>query len=301
MLQAMDVVISGSHGLIGSALIPALKAAGHRPIRLVRSAPTGDEIRWQPAEGIVDSAALEGVGAVVNLAGAGIGDHRWTPEYKRTLVESRTLGTAALAKTLAGLQRPPAAFLSGSAIGIYGNRMDEDLTEDSAPGTGFLAELCVAWEAATAPASGAGVRVAHLRTGIVLSSAGGALKKQLLPFKLGLGGRSGNGRQWQSWISITDEVRAIMHLLTADVAGPVNLTAPTPVTNAGFVKALGSALHRPTLLPIPMFAPKLALGEELVQNLLLDGQKVLPTRLLASGFHFDHPELADALTAVLPR
>jgi nucleoside-diphosphate-sugar epimerase len=153
-------------------------------------------------------------------------------------------------------------FLSGSAVGIYGNRADEELTEDSAPGTGFLPDLCVAWEKATAPASDAGIRVAHLRTGIVLSSAGGALRKQLLPFKLGLGGRSGNGRQWQSWISITDEVRAIIYLLTAEVAGPVNLTAPTPVTNADFVKALGSALHRPTLLPIPMFAPKLALGEE---------------------------------------
>jgi uncharacterized protein (TIGR01777 family) len=295
----MDVVISGSHGLIGSALLPALTAAGHRPIRLVRAEPKGDEIRWNPSACTIDSASLEGVGAVIHLAGAGIGDKRWTPEYKSELLSSRKLGTETLAGSLSGLQRPPQVLLSGSAIGIYGNRGDQELTEDAPVGTGFLSDLCVQWEAATAPAEAAGIRVAHLRTGIVLSDKGGALKKQLLPFKLGLGGRSGPGTQWQSWISLVDEVRAIVHLLTADVSGPVNLTAPNPVTNAEFTKALGKALKRPTLLPIPMLPLRLALGAEMVQNLLLDGQKVLPARLTASGFVFEHPLLSEALAALL--
>lgn len=295
----MDVVISGSHGLIGSALIPALTAAGHRPIRLVRAEPTGDEIRWNPAQCTIDSASLEGVGAVIHLAGAGIGDKRWTPAYKKELFDSRKLGTETLAGSLSGLQRPPAVLLSGSAIGIYGNRGDQELTEDAPVGSGFLSDLCAKWEAATAPAEAAGIRVVHLRTGIVLSERGGALRKQLLPFKLGLGGRSGPGTQWQSWIGLVDEVRAILHLLTAEVSGPVNLTAPNPVTNAEFTKALGHALHRPTLLPIPLVPLRLALGAELVQNLLLDGQKVLPSRLLASGFVFDHPLLSEALAALL--
>jgi uncharacterized protein len=295
----MDVVISGSHGLIGTALIPALQAAGHRPVRLVRGSPTGDEIKWDPAANTIDSASLEGCGAVVHLAGAGIGDKRWTPEYKTVLIESRTKGTSTLAGALSGLSKKPAVLVSGSAIGIYGNRGDEDLTEDSKVGTGFLSELCVKWEAATAPASSAGIRVAHIRTGIVLSPKGGALKKQLPIFKLGAGGRFGDGKQWQSWISINDEVRAIMHLITADVSGPVNLTAPKPVTNGEFTKSLGAALKRPTLLPIPSFGPKLLLGAELVQNLLLDGQKVLPNKLTASGFTFSHPTLPEALKALL--
>ncbi len=295
----MDVVISGSHGLIGTALLPALKAAGHRPIRLVRAEPLGDEIKWDPAAGIIDSASLEGSGAVIHLAGAGIGDKRWTPEYKRELLESRTKGTATLAGSISGLTRPPSVMLSGSAVGIYGNRGDHELTEDSPVGGGFLSELCVAWEDATAAAAAGGIRVAHLRTGIVLSADGGALKKQLLPFKLGLGGRSGPGTQWQSWIAITDHVRALLHLLSSDVAGPVNLTAPNPVTNAEFAKALGKALHRPTVIPIPMLPLRLAMGAELVQNLLLDGQRVLPNRLTASGFTFEHPLLSGALASIL--
>jgi uncharacterized protein len=295
----MDVVISGSHGLIGTALIPALQAAGHRPVRLVRGQPTGDEIKWDPAASTIDSASLEGCGAVVHLAGAGIGDKRWTPEYKTELVESRTKGTSTLAGALSGLSKKPTVLVSGSAIGIYGNRGHEELTEDSKVGSGFLADLCVKWEAATAPAEAAGIRVAHIRTGIVLSPKGGALKKQLPIFKLGAGGRFGDGKQWQSWISINDEVRAIMHLINSDVSGAVNLTAPKPVTNGEFTKALGAALKRPTLLPIPSFGPKLLLGAELVQNLLLDGQKVLPNALTASGFTFSHPTLPEALKALL--
>jgi uncharacterized protein len=295
----MDVVISGSHGLIGTALISALQAAGHRPIRLVRGEPKGDEVKWDPLSTTIDSASLEGCGAVVHLAGAGIGDKRWTPAYKTELVESRTKGTSTLAGALSGLSKKPAVLVSGSAIGIYGNRGDEELTEASKVGSGFLSDLCVKWEAATEPASAAGIRVANIRTGIVLSTKGGALKKQLPIFKLGLGGRFGSGKQWQSWISIDDEVRAIMHLITGDVSGPVNLTAPNPVTNGEFTKTLGSALKRPTPFPIPSIGPKLLLGAELVQNLLLDGQKVMPTQLTASGFTFNHPTLDVALKALL--
>jgi uncharacterized protein len=295
----MDVVISGSHGLIASELIPALTAAGHRPILLVRAEPKGDEIRWDPVASTIDSASLEGCGAVIHLAGAGIGDHRWTPAYKALLVASRTKSTSILAGSLSGLTKKPSVMISGSAIGIYGNRGDEELNETSKVGAGFLADLCVAWEGATAPAATAGIRVAHIRTGIVLSTKGGALKKQLPLFKLGVGGRFGNGKQWQSWISIEDHIRAIMHLLTAEVAGPVNLTAPNPVTNSTFTKTLGAAVHRPTLLPIPSIGPKLLLGGELVQNLLLDGQRVLPKRLGESGFTFNHASLDEALRALL--
>jgi uncharacterized protein (TIGR01777 family) len=208
-------------------------------------------------------------------------------------------GTELLANTLAGLEHRPAVLLSASAIGIYGDRGDEVLDEDSAPGSGFLADLCVRWEAATAPAAAAGIRVAHLRTGIVLSDHGGALAKQLPLFKLGLGGRIGSGRPWQSWISLDDEVGAITHLLTSTRSGAVNLTAPNPVTQAEFAKELGRALHRPTVLPVPSFAPKLLLGGELVDNLLLSGQRVLPKVLLADGYEFQHPTLAAALGAIL--
>ena len=295
----MDIVISGSHGLIGSALIPALSAAGHRPIRLVRGEPKGDEIKWDPAAQTIDSASLDGCGGVVHLAGAGIGDKRWTPAYKAELVESRTKGTSTLAGALSGLANKPTVMVSGSAVGIYGSRGDEELTEDSKVGTGFLPDLCVQWEAASEAASAAGIRVANIRTGIVLSAKGGALKKQLPLFKIGFGGRFGSGKQWQSWISLDDEVRAIIHLLSADVSGPVNLTAPTPVTNAQFTRTLGAAVHRPTPFPIPAFGPKLLLGAELAQNLLFDGQKVLPTKLSASGFTFNHPTLDVALKALL--
>jgi len=296
----VDVLVTGSHGLIGSALIPRLRSDGHRVARLVRGAPEGgDDVRWDPRAGTIDAAGLEGIDAVVHLAGAGIGDKKWTDDRKRLILESRTQGTSLLATTLAGLTRTPSVFLSGSAIGVYGNRGDEVLTEASAPGTGFTAEVCAAWEAATAPAEEAGIRVAHLRTGIVLSTRGGALGRMLPPFKVGIGGRMGSGKQYMSWIAIDDEVGAIRHLLTADVAGAVNLTAPNPATNAEFTAALGGALHRPTKLPTPMFPLKVLYGGELVQSLLLDGQRVVPAALEASAYEFALPDLDGALRAVL--
>lgn len=296
----MDVLVTGSHGLIGTALIPRLRADGHRVARLVRGVPEGgDDVRWDPVAGTIDARALEGIDAVVHLAGAGIGDKKWTPARKRLILESRTQGTSLLARTLAGLDRRPSVLLSGSAVGIYGTRDDELLTEASATGTGFTAEVCTAWEAATAPAQEAGIRVAHLRTGIVLSAQGGALGRMLLPFKLGLGGRMGSGSQYMSWIAIDDEVGAIRHLLTADVSGPVNLTAPNPVTNAEFTATLGRVLQRPTKLPTPMLPLKALYGAELVQSLLLDGQRVQPAALEASGYEFALPTLEGALRAVL--
>jgi uncharacterized protein (TIGR01777 family) len=295
----MDIVISGASGLIGSALSAALRQAGHRPIALVRRPPTGDEIGWDPAAGKVDAAALEGVDGVVHLAGAGINDHRWSDEYKRVLHDSRTGPTTLLASTIAGLTKPPAVFVSGSAIGFYGDRADEELTENSAPGDDFFAHLCIDWEAATTAAEQAGIRVVHIRSGMVLCTKGGALKKQLPLFKFGLGGHFGSGKQWQSWITIDDEVDAIMHLLTADVRGPVNLTSPQPVTNREFTQTLARTLRRPAFFPIPSFAPKLVLGSELVESVLLVSQRVLPRRLEASGFVYAYPELSLALRHLL--
>jgi uncharacterized protein len=297
----MDVAISGSSGLIGTALVAALTDAGYRPVRLVRREPSGDEIRWDPDGGSIDSASLEGIGGVVHLAGAGIGDHRWTDEYKLEILRSRTKSTVLLAGALADLGKPPSVLVSGSAIGFYGDRGDELLDETSPVGTGFLPEVCVAWEAATVAAEEAGIRVAHIRTGIVLSGQGGALKKQLPLFKVGAGGKLGSGRQWQSWISIEDEVGAIVHLFAADVRGAVNLTAPNPVRNAEFTKTLASVLGRPSFLPIPSFGPKLLLGSELADNLLFAGQRVSPTVLETTGYEFRHPTLEVALRAVLDK
>jgi uncharacterized protein (TIGR01777 family) len=308
----MDVVVTGSSGLIGTALRPALAAAGHRMVPMVRAraggaaggdAPAGaDALHWDPDAGAVDSGGLEGVGAVIHLAGEGIGNKRWNEAQKARIKASRIQGTTLLAETLAKLAKPPTVLLSGSAVGIYGDRGDEVLTENSRAGAGFLAEVCVAWEAAAAPAREAGIRVSQLRTGIVLSGRGGALAKMVTPFKFGVGGRLGSGRQWMSWISIDDEVGAIVHLLGDDApAGPVNLTAPNPAPNRDFTTALGHALGRPTVLPVPKFGLKLALGGEMAQELLLGGQRVLPTRLLDSGYTFAHPELADALKTALAR
>ena len=285
--------------MVGGALVKRLSAQGHQVTRLVRRTPRPGEVRWNPDAGTIEANALHQVDAVVHLAGAGIGDHRWTDDYKRTLVESRQRGTDLIARTIAGLDHRPTSLLSASAIGIYGDRGDVEVDETSAPGTGFLADLCVGWEAATAPASDAGIRVAHLRTGIVLSGSGGALKKQLPLFKLGLGGRIGSGRAWQSWITLEDEVGAISHLLSSEMSGPVNLTSPHPVTQSDFADELGKALHRPTILPIPSFGPKLLLGGELVDNLLLSGQRVLPAALLGDGFTFAHPTLSAALASAL--
>ncbi|MET0804696.1 MAG: TIGR01777 family oxidoreductase, partial [Acidimicrobiales bacterium] len=236
----MDVAVTGSSGLIGTALVRSLEGDGHRVRRLVRRPPEGpDEVRWDPDAGEVDAAGLEGAGGVVHLAGPGIGERRWTDDRKRELREARVEGTGVLARALAGLDRPPAVLVSGSAIGIYGDRGDEVLTEKSDLGDDFLAHLCRDWEAAAQPAADAGIRVATIRSGIVLAPEGGALAKLLPLFKLGAGGRMGSGRQWWSWITIDDEIAAIRHLLEHDVAGPVDLTAPEPVTNQELTKALG--------------------------------------------------------------
>ncbi len=297
----MDVAVTGSTGLIGTALCRQLEADGHAVIRVVRRpvAPGESAIRWDPAAGTIDAASLEGVGAVVHLAGAGIGDKRWTAERKREILESRTKSTALLATTLAGLDRKPDVLVSGSAIGFYGDRGDEVVTEQSPPGGDFLAEICTAWEAEASPAVDAGIRVTTIRSGIVLSAGGGALAKMLPLFKLGAGGKFGSGRQWWSWISLDDEVGAIRHLLDHPVSGPVNLTAPNPDTNARFTKVLGRVMGRPSFLAVPRFGPKLLVGGELAEALLFTSARVLPAVLESSGFTFAHPDLESALRRLL--
>ncbi|MCU1501230.1 MAG: Epimerase [Ilumatobacteraceae bacterium] len=291
--------MSGASGLIGSALNDRLRSSGHTVTALVRRPAGAGEIRWDPAAGSIPDGALDGVDGIVNLAGAGINDHRWTDDYKQTLVESRLNSTRLLVEAVATARSKPAVLVSGSAIGYYGDRGDEELDEQAPPGETFLARLCVGWEAAAAEARRHGVRVVTVRTGIVLTPKGGALKKELPLFKLGLGGSFGSGRQWQSWISLDDEVGAIEHLLAADVDGPANLTAPNPVTNAEFTKTLANAVHRPAVLRIPSVGPKLLLGSELAEALLFTGQRVVPNALQASGYAFAHPLLADALGALL--
>ena len=297
----MKIVVSGASGLIGTQLVAKLSSSGHEVVRLVRRSPKAGEIQWNPKSGTLDAAALDGVDAVIHLSGAGIGDKRWTDGYRKEILDSRTATTALLATTMASLSRKPSVFLSGSAIGIYGARNDEQLTEVSTHGTGFLAEVCEQWEAAAKPAVDAGIRTVYLRTGIVLSPKGGALKKLLPLFKLGVGGKFGNGKQWQSWISIDDEIGAIEHLLTANVSGAVNLTAPNPVTNAEFTKVLASLLKRPAIVPVPTFAPKILLGGELADALLFTGQRVIPAALNASGYMFKHTTLESAFRSLLSK
>ena len=296
----MNILVTGASGLIGRALVPHLEKSGHTVVAAVRRAPrSAAERQWDPAAGTLSDGFFDGIDAVVHLAGAGIGDKRWTDAYKREILESRTKSTTLLAESMAALAVKPKVFLSGSAIGIYGPRDGEPLTETSAHGEGFLAEVCEQWEASTAAAEAAGIRTVHLRTGIVLSKDGGALKKQLPLFAIGLGGRFGNGRQWQSWISIDDEVGAITHLLTSATSGPVNLTAPGAVTNADFTRTLASVMKRPSLLPIPSFGPALLLGRELADALLFTGQNVAPAALQHSGYVFRNSSLEAALRGIL--
>jgi uncharacterized protein len=299
----VDVAVTGSHGFVGSALVPALTRAGHRPMRLVRGQPEGaDELGWNPDAGTIDAAGLEGIGGVVHLAGAGIGDKRWTDDRKRLILESRTKGTDLLARTLAVLSRPPSVLVSASAIGYYGDRGDEPLDEQSAPGNDFVARVCLQWEGATGPAAEAGIRVARSRSGVILGREGGVLPRMLLPFRLGLGGRIASGCQYMSWISIDDEVGALLHALTNDtVAGPVNLTGPAPVTNTEFTRTLGRVVRRPTVIPTPLLPLKVRYGSELVQHLLVEGQRVLPKRLEETGYRFAHPTLEEALRAAVDR
>jgi uncharacterized protein (TIGR01777 family) len=299
------VAISGASGLIGSALSRALIAEGHSVRTLVRrAARTPSEIAWDPERGELEPAALRGVGVVVNLSGEPIAQ-RWSAEIKRRIWASRVDGTALLASTIAAAVASspdaPHTFISASAVGIYGNRGDEVLDEHSALGHDFLANVCKAWEAATAPASDAGARVVHLRNGIVLAREGGGLPKMMMPFRFGLGGRIGDGRQWVSWISLPDAVRAIVWTIQEhSLQGAVNLTAPAPVTNAELTAALSRELHRPAVLPVPRAALRLALGE-MAEATLLASQRVMPTRLTASGFTFSHPTIVAALAAVLSR
>ena len=297
----MRIVISGASGLIGTQLVTTLKASGHEVVQLVRRSAAAGQIMWDPKSGKLDPASLEGCDAVIHLSGAGIGDKRWSDAYRKEILDSRTATTSLLANTIASLQRKPSVFLSGSAIGIYGARGDEQLTETSEHGTGFLADVCEQWEAAAKPAIDAGVRTVFLRTGIVLSPKGGALKKLLPLFRLGVGGKFGNGKQWQSWISMDDEVASIIHLLTANVSGAVNLTAPQPVTNAEFTKVLARVVKRPAIVPVPTFAPKILLGGELADALLFTGQRVMPQALTASGYVFKHSTLESALRSLLTK
>jgi len=300
----MKVCVTGSSGLIGSALVRRLEADRHQVIRLVRSGSGVDApgtATWDPTAGVVEPAALEGADAVIHLAGAGIGDRRWSESYKRILLRSRVDGTTAIAQAVAARGRKTPVLISGSAIGYYGtDRGDTVLTEDDAPGTDFLARLCVEWEAATAPAKQAGARVVHLRTGLVLSAAGGVLARQLPLFRFGVGGRLGAGHQYQSWITRHDEVAAIVHALNDDsLSGPLNLTAPGAVTNAEMASAIGRALHRPSFLSVPAPAIRLVFGREMAEETVLAGQRVMPARLQGSGFHFAHGDLNDALRAAL--
>ncbi len=291
----MKIGITGASGFIGTPLVASLRGQGHEVVRFVRGrADAADERGWDPARRQLDPQAVADLDAVIHLAGAGVADKRWTPARKKLILDSRVDGTTAVATALAEAHGPK-VLLSASGINWYGDTGDRVTDESGPSGQGFLAEVCRQWEASTAPAEAAGIRVAHLRTGIVLSSSGGALGKQLPIFKLGAGARLGSGRQWNSWISLRDQIAAITHLLTADVAGPVNLVGPAPVTNRAFTKALGKALHRPTLpVPVPGFALKAALGE-FADEAVLIGQRLLPQVLQRSDFSFADGDLAGAL------
>jgi len=305
----MRVLISGSSGLIGSSLVPALEGAGHSVIRLVRRNPAANEIRWDlskspplptpgkggaPAEG----GSFEGFDAVVHLAGESIAG-RWTAAKKARIRDSRVQNTRALAAALAQTKRPPRVMVCASAIGIYGDRSEEALREESAPGSDFLADVARQWEAATEPASRAGIRVVSLRFGVVLSARGGALARMLPPFRMGVGGRIGSGRQWMSWIALADVVGVIQHALaTESLRGPVNTVAPQPVTNADFTRVLGAVLHRPAIFPLPALMVRLVFGE-MGEALLLGSQRVDCGKLQASGFRFRYAELKPALEALL--
>jgi len=295
------VLITGASGLIGSALTHSLESQGHKVLRAVRRdvQDAEKEIHWVPAAGTLDHDRLEGVDAVVHLAGANIAGKRWTPAYKKLLLESRIQGTALLSKAVAQLDRKPKVFACASAIGLYGDRRDEQLTESSPIGAGFLPEVCNQWEQACQPAHDAGIRVVNMRFGVVLSPAGGALATMLTPFKMGVGGILGSGQQYFSWLALDDAVRAVEFVLATDsLTGPVNLVTPNPVTNHKFTKTLGQALSRPTILPMPAFAARLAFGE-MADALLLASARVVPEQLTKAGFVYRYPQLLPALEYLL--
>lgn len=303
MTQAvLHLAVTGSRGLIGSALVPFLAEKGHRVTRLVRGPAAGtDEVSWGPAEGITDVSRLQDLDGVIHLAGENIASARWTEARRAKIRRSRVEGTQRLCESLGPLARPPRVLVSASAIGFYGDRGDETLSEDSPPGRGFLPDVCCAWEAATKPAAQLGVRVVPLRFGMILTPNGGALKQMLLPFRLGVGGKIGSGAQFMSWIALDDALGAILHaLVTESLQGPVNAVAPMPVTNAEFTRTLARVLSRPALAPLPAFAARLAFGE-LADALLLASARVVPTRLQASGYRFQFPGLEGALRHLLVR
>ncbi|MCI0386032.1 TIGR01777 family oxidoreductase [Streptomyces sp. CNQ085] len=295
----MRIAVTGSSGLIGRALVDSLRADGHEVLPLVRRpARTGEEVEWDPRRQYVDAAGLVGCEAVVHLAGAGIGDHRWTEAYKREIRDSRVLGTAAVAEALASLDTPPRTLVVGSAVGYYGDTGDRAVDEDAPPGHGFLADVCQEWEEAAAPAEEAGIRTVYARTGLVVSRTGGAWGRLFPVFRAGLGGPLGSGRQYWSHIALHDHIAALRHLLDAgELSGPVNLTAPEPVTQREVAAAMGRVLHRPAVLPVPAFVLRAALGE--LSTDVLGSQRVLPRRLLESGFVFAFPGIEDAVRAAL--
>jgi uncharacterized protein len=297
----MRIAVTGASGLIGTALVPSLRAGGHEVLRLVRRSPhAGDEVRWDPLTKTIDAERLEGLDAVVHLSGENIAAGRWTDAKKARLRSSRVGSTRFLSETLAGLTRKPSVLVSASAVGYYGDRGDFWVTEADPPATDFFGQLSVEWEAAAAHAAHAGIRVVHPRTGIVLSPAGGALGKMLQPFRLGVGGVVGSGRQYFSWIALDDVVGVIHHLLArSDLAGPVNASSPEPVTNAELTKTLGRVLGRPTIVPVPAFVLRIAFGE--VADALLASTRMRPERLLATNYKFRFPELEGALRHVLRR
>ncbi|PIQ29226.1 TIGR01777 family protein [bacterium (Candidatus Blackallbacteria) CG17_big_fil_post_rev_8_21_14_2_50_48_46] len=296
----MKILVSGASGLIGSALIPNLTAGGHEVLRLVRRrSENPSTVYWNPVKGEIDQEALEGLDAVIHLAGESIADGRWSEAKKQSILKSRVEGTLLVAEALARLKKPPECMISASAIGYYGDRGEEELCEDSPPGDDFLAEVCQKWEDSCEPARQAGIRVVNPRIGIVLSCKGGALEKMLMPFQLGLGGVLGNGHQYLSWVAIDDVLAAFLHILaTPSIQGPINLVAPEPLTNSEFTRTLGKILLRPTILPVPAFSLRALMGE-MADSLLLSSAFVSSEALMNTGFRFQYPDIVSALRHVL--
>ena len=303
----MKVAVSGAGGLVGSHLLPVLSANGHEVLPMVRSAPwdsqssSDSQIYWNPGEGQIDARGLSGVDAVIHLAGENVAQGRWNPAKKHRIRESRVAGTKLICDTLAGLDSKPHTIVCASAIGFYGDHGDDEMTETSLPGRGFLADVCRDWEDSCRDAREAGIRVVNARIGVVLSPEGGALAKMLGPFKMGVGGIVGSGRQFWSWVSIEDVVRALhFALIEESLAGPVNIVSPEPVRNSEFTRTLGQRLRRPTILPMPALAAKVVLGQ-MAEDLLLSSTRVLPIRLVEAGYEFRHPTLDVALSELLDR